>query len=280
MAIKKLIILLPFVVLARGGFSRFDCETGSLVSPFAPLITLNSPPPITAEIAFTNLYGFSPMESETRFVQTDWGIMGGSGIHRWSALVHHFDALGIWREISPSLNYGVAPTNRLRMEFGTDLSFLTVPDTFDIEFAVRAGVGFHTQKITVGSIYEVSHLSDEPDRSIPLGEFSLIAVLDESRVGSQGVKIRWNHTDREGSIAVTESFSPVEWCRLGVGLSSYPVELGFFLILGNRSTQSGVFFSRHPLLGWSQTGAVSHSFGTNKKMDSSDELPTVEIQEE
>lgn len=247
-------------LFGQTGFSKFDGGTGALSSPFEPLVTVDATPPTTVEVSFTNHYGFSPVHDDTRLISTSWGALGGKGVHRWSGTIGHLDAFGIWREIEPAVTYSIAPTNRIRMQIGSGIRIVTVPDQSDIEYSVNGGAGYIVRKVTAGVIYKAEHLSSQPERSIPQGELTLVTSLNELCLGSQGFAFRWNHTDREGAITVSESFSPVNWCRLGVTLSSSPFTIGLSAIFGSRVVRSGVLFSRHPILGWSETAAVSTAF--------------------
>jgi len=260
MAIKQLLILLPALVIANTGFARFDAGIGSVHSPFGSLVLVDETPALTGEIALTNLYGFSPAARETQFFATGWGAMGGRGKQRWRVTMTHLEAFGIWRELSPEMSYSLAPTYRFRLEFTAGGTLLMVPNDRDGECAVAVGTGFQLSRIKLAGIYRLSHISAEPDRSIPLGELTLVAAVKESRMGSQGIAIHWNHTDLEYSFSVVESFAPVDWFRLNVTLSSVPFELGLSVILGKDRSKMGVLMSRHSDLGWSQTAAVNRSF--------------------
>lgn len=252
-----ILILLIFSCYAVPGFTKFDYGTSVVSrSPFSPLILFRDTPPLMFEAALTNYFGFSPFVTEERLISSDWGALYGYGIHRWSLTLEHLDAFSLYKEFSSCISYGVTPLSMLSFHISGGVKVLSVEYDSDSEYMLGMGTGFHYKKFFAGVTYDARHLSNEHFRSIPLGELSLLLSLNENRLGSQGARFFWNHTDRSGYLTITQSYPVTKWLTLSASMKSEPFLLGLSFVLNFGRVQSGVLFSRHSVLGWSQTGAV------------------------
>lgn len=207
------------------------------------------------EAALTNFYGFSHFNSEERLICSEWGALYGRGMHRWSLTVEHLDAFSLYREFDAAVSYGITPFSTWSFHVTGGTTVLSVDIESDLEYKLGFGAAFHYGKFIAGVTYDAEHLSSEPDRSIPLGELSLLISLRDNHLGSQGARFFWNHTDRSGYLTITQSYSVTDWLTLSASMKSDPFLLGLSFVLNMKRIKSGVLFSRHTVLGWSQTGA-------------------------
>jgi len=251
-----LIPLFSLQAIERGG-AKFDYgTTTALNSPFSLPMMWNDLPQVTFEGSVTNYFNFSPMNGSDRYGDTDWGVLWGSGIHRWSGTFSYLEAFSIYQEFHPSMSYAITPTSWLTLGTSSSLSIVRIPQESDIEMGFDIGCAFSWKLLTVGSEWGVQHLSKDPLRSIPQGELSLIASLDESKLGAQAVRFVWNYTDQTGYLAIIESFSITPWWRIAISIQSEPFKIALSTGFSIGSTNGAVHISRHSDLGWSNTGTV------------------------
>lgn len=191
------------------------------------------------------------MDRSTQLFGTEWGVRGGQGIHRWSGTLAHTDAFGLWRTVTPQLNYAIALNNIFRVSLGTGFSVLTVPDESDFEWNIDGGAAVQVRHVTLASLIQVDHISKDPERSIPEAELGFIVTMNESKFGSQSMRFDWNLTDNSGSLKIAEAISPVDWLKLSVAVQSTPFFLSMGFCISPGSTKTGFGMSRHADLGWS-----------------------------
>ncbi len=260
--IRKASIILALCNIAysteRGG-AKFDYGTSTVQqSPFSMPILWREIPQFTIEGSVTNYFSFSPMSGSERFVDTDWGVLGGTGIHRWSGTFSYLEAFSIYQEFHPSISYAITPTNWFTFGARSSLSILRVPDDSDTELGFDIGCSFNRKQLTIGTQWSVQHVSSDHLRSIPQGELSILATLEESKFGSQAIKFVWNHTDHTGYLAIVESFSITPWWGIAFSMQSEPFKVGLSTRFNVGSTTGSAHFSRHNDLGWSNTGTVQY----------------------
>ncbi len=260
--VKTVVCILSLLCLTysieRGG-AKFDYGTATVQqSPFSMPILWRTIPQFTIEGSVTNYFSFSPMSGSERFVDTDWGVLGGTGIHRWSGTFSYLEAFSIYQEFHPSLSYAITPVNWFTLGARSSLSVLRVPNDSDTELGFAIGCSFNWKLLTVGTQWAVQHVSSDQLRSIPQGELALLATLEESKFGSQAIKFVWNHTDHTGYLAIVESFSITSWWGVAFSMQSEPFKVGLSTSFTIGSTTGSAHFSRHSDLGWSSTGTVQY----------------------
>jgi hypothetical protein len=253
-----LFCLLAFTLMAREhGFAQFDYGSGVVPNSPSTSLNLNAQSPLLSfEISATNFYSFSPIEYDQRLLKSDWAALWGVGIHRWSARFGYFDQFSLIHEYTPHISYGITLKEFLSLSAECGATTLAVEFEKDTEFDFNFGAGFLIEKVVFGVNYRTSHISADNSRSIPLGELILTAVASENRLGSQGVRFFWNHTDKLGYLTLSQHFSITNWLNLGISMRSEPFQLGLSFSLKLRAIKSGFLFSRHSVLGWSHTGAI------------------------
>lgn len=258
MAMKKSVfcLIVLAVVSIAGVLEGFDYGSGLFLTSGNSLVKFRQLPLIQAEMGITNYYSFSPLSPEERLFDSDWGVLLSRG--KWRGAVHavYRNSFDILHEFSTMIQSGVLINGKITVNGAAEISVLSVPNDRDTEMRFSAGTAYHFPVVSIYSEYEISHISTDPERSIPLGELDIGVLLRDNLLGSQGVVARWNHTDKQGAVIITQKYSLFKWLTLAASFRSFPVEIGLSFSIEINRVQSSVLFKRHSELGWSHSGVV------------------------
>lgn len=256
MAVRSILFLILFFacIAIAGVRGEFDFGSGLYLTSGESLVMFRDLPKFQVELGITNYYSFSPLQAEERLFDCDWGALFHKKTFRGAVHVTYRNAFDLLKEVSTAVQGGALINQKFAINGEVTSRLLMIPDERDVEFDFGGAIAWHFSAVSLYSLYEISHVSRENERSIPLGELSIGTVLRDNILGSQSIAVRWNHTDKEGAVVIGQKYTLGNILTLSAAFQSFPVELGLAVLFDIRKVKTGILFRRHSDLGWSHSG--------------------------
>ena len=264
MEIEKVVlfILILFTIVAseQHGFAKFDNGLAIInYSPHSQLALLDTIPTTTMEISLNNKFS-AIFSDDERLYNGSWGVLWGKNRSRFSSELYYNNGFSLIERLDVKFNYATFITPKFSVGGAISAKRIWIEYDSDYEFGGELSVAFIKNGFASLLSYRYTHLSTNLERSIPLGKVIGNIRLTDNVMGSQGISLSWNHSDKKGDLYLIEAYPIIKWLILSISLTTSPFILSLGSTFKTKSVVLGIHFSRTPYLGWSQQAVLSFMF--------------------
>ena len=202
------------------------------------------------ESSVATFYSFNPIENE-RLVSGSIGSLWGYKQGKFTVNINYKDEFSLFHIVNEVFNYSYN-FRYISIGGGIGTTQLWSDEGSDNEFNFLASISYNKRAFSIATNYSYSHISQENNHSIPLGKVDIILLLRNNKIGNQGVYLSWNHSDRIGTVALSNKVNFNEWFSMIFALNTLPFKLGLGINFNIKRSSTTVFVSHHNNLGFSE----------------------------